>query len=179
MIPLHLVIIFFTIAFTITPSYKTIVAIIAILYAGYIMKSKTDEQIDNLYDPILFFEKYDNSTVIEICDKLEKFNYIKERLEDERFPYKANNIKTCHLLRSDILNLLGGITHSLHGETSDNIRLKKTIKYYKNKLLKDIIYMVDKHNHPEINNIDFSSGSIDFIGVEPNDPKINKNLDLL
>jgi hypothetical protein len=179
MIPINLVIIFFVIAFVLPPTYKTLIAILAILYAGYFIQNKKKEKIDNLYDPILFFSKYDEYTIIEICDKLEKFYYIKERLESTDFPYKANNIKTCHLLRADILNLLNGITHSLHGEATDNIRLKKTIKYYKDKLLKDIVYMVNKHNHPEVSKIDFTSGSIDFIGVEPNDPQINKNLDLL
>jgi hypothetical protein len=179
MIPLNLVIIFFVIAFVLPPTYKTFIAILAILYASYFIQNKKQKKIDNLYDPILFFSKYDDNGVIEICDKLEKFYYIKEKLEEEGYPYKANNIKTAHLLRADIINLLGGITHSLHGEAKDNIRLKKTIKYYKEKLLKDIIYMVNKHNHPEIKKIDFSNGCIDFIGVEPNDPKLNKNLDLL
>ena len=179
MIPTNLVIIFFVIAFVLPPTYKTFISILAIIYAGYFIKNKKQEKIDNLYDPILFFSKYDENTVIEICDKLEKFYYIKERLEDENFPYKANNIKTAHLLRADIINLLNGITHSLHGEAKDNIRLKKTIKYFKEKLLKEIVSMVRNHNHPEVSKINFSSGCIDFIGVEPNDPQLNKNLDLL
>ena len=179
MIPTNLVIIFFVIAFILPPTYKTFIAVLAILYAAYFIQNKKKKKINNLYDPILFFSKYDEDTVIEICDKLEKFYYIRERLNETDFPYKANNIKTAHLLRTEIINLLAGITHSLHGEAKDNIRLKKTIKYYKEKLLKDIIYMVNKNNHPEINKIDFTSGCIDFVGVEPNDPKLNKNLDLL
>ena len=46
-------------------------------------------------------------------------------------------------------------------------------------LLEVLPYVVNKNNHPEINKIDFTSGCIDFVGVEPNDPKLNKNLEVL
>ena len=179
MIPNNLVFIFFMIALSLTPSYKTLVILFGIGYVFYNLTNQRKANKENTYKQIEYFSKYDESTVTEIIDKLDKFYLIKEKLESSNYPYKANNIKTCRLLRGEILNLLGGITHSLHGDDRDNNLLKETIKKFKKSLLDDIIYLVDKHNNPKINNIDFTSGCIDFIGVEPRDPNINKNLDLL
>ena len=178
MIPLNLVIIFFTIAFSLPATYKTLVAISAILYVIYIVKGKRERSTDYLYDPILYFLKYNKSTTLEACDKLEKFYSIKDKLNHPNYPYKAENIKTCRLLRKNILNLLNSITLSIHADSSDNLRLKKTIKFYGDSLQTDIYYMVYKHKNKKIDDINFSTGSIDFIGVEPNDPSLNKNLDL-
>ena len=179
MIPNNLVFIFFTIALSLTPSYKTLVILSIIGYVFYTLNDQKQKNINDIYKPIEYFKKYDTSTVNEVIQKLDKFYLIKEKLQDENYPYKANNIKTCSLLRGQILNLLGGITHSLHGDDTDNNLLKKTIIKLKDDLLKDIVYLVDKHNDPDINKINFSSSCIDFIGVEPRDPMINKNLDLL
>ena len=178
MIPLNLVIIFFTIAFTLPATYKTFVAVLAILYAVYLIKTKRERTTDYLYDPILYFLKYNKSTTLEACDKLEKFYDIKENLEKQQYPFKAENIKTCRLLRKNILNLLNSIALSIHADSPDNLRLKKTIKFYGDSLQNDIYYMVYKNKNKNIDDINFSSGSIDFVGVEPNDPGLNKNLDL-